>query len=401
MGTMTSYSSFNDAKKPIIGDGFKIAFTNAGISFIAGFACFSTVGYLIGAGSPVSDKVSSIGLAFVAYPAAIELMPGPNVWAFVLGVTLFTLGIDSSFSMLEATATVMADAPAFKEMPRKLLALILCVLGAISSIAFSFNWGFTYFDVVDHYLNVYLMLLIGVLETAGVGWVYEAEEICSKGRNMKYSVIVLTFGYWVTLAVMGPISFFVIPKDKIMLGPILFWVIFILFCAGSWFISGLPYGEWVSNVFFAGVRKLSRDMTRLSKEIGDATQYWWETPFEIWWNFCIKFWCPFAIYMLLMYSFKNDTENMYGGYHMFWQYMGFLYPLGGFIAFVIPLFTCTEADPDNPMEDEPYDGNDRIGTGIGMDEKAKLQRADEKAKQKEIEMQTNPDSTEAQKKLEE
>ena len=178
MGTMTSYSSFNDSKKPIIGDGFKIAFTNAGISFIAGFACFSTVGYLIGAGSPVSGEVSSIGLAFVAYPAAIELMPGPNVWAFILGVTLFTLGIDSSFSMLEATATVMADAPAFKDMPRKLLALILCVLGAISSIAFSFNWGFTYFDVVDHYLNVYLMLLIGVLETAGVGWVYEADYIC-------------------------------------------------------------------------------------------------------------------------------------------------------------------------------------------------------------------------------
>ena len=174
MGTMTSYSSFNDVQKPIIGDGFKIAFTNAGISFIAGFACFSTVGYLIGQGSPVSGNVSSIGLAFVAYPAAIEMMPGPNVWAFILGVTLFTLGIDSSFSMLEATATVMADAPAFKNMPRKLLALLLCVLGAISSIAFSFNWGFTYFDVVDHYLNVYLMLLIGVLETMGVGWVYEA-----------------------------------------------------------------------------------------------------------------------------------------------------------------------------------------------------------------------------------
>ena len=389
MGTMTSYSSFNDSKKPIIGDGFKIAFTNAGISFIAGFACFSTVGYLIGAGSPVSGEVSSIGLAFVAYPAAIELMPGPNVWAFILGVTLFTLGIDSSFSMLEATATVMADAPAFKDMPRKLLALILCVLGAISSIAFSFNWGFTYFDVVDHYLNVYLMLLIGVLETAGVGWVYEAEYVCNKGRNMKSSVIVLTAGYWATLAIMGPVSFFVIPKEQILLGPIIFWVIFIVFCAGSWMISGLAYGEWVKNVFFAGVRKLSRDMTKLSKFEGDIKQYWWETPFEVWWNFCIKFWCPFAIYMLLMYSFKNDTENMYGGYHIFWQVMGFLYPIGGFISFVIPLFTCTEEDPDNPMPDVEYDENDRTGTGMTMDERAKLDR---------IEAKMNPDSTTAEKK---
>ena len=72
MGTMTSYSSFNPIDKPIIGDGFKIAFINAGISFFAGFAVFSVVGYLIGINSPVSDKVASIGLAFIAYPAAIE-----------------------------------------------------------------------------------------------------------------------------------------------------------------------------------------------------------------------------------------------------------------------------------------------------------------------------------------
>lgn len=56
MGTMTSYSSFNPIDKPIIGDGFKIAFINAGISFFSGFAVFSVVGYLIGIGSPVSDK---------------------------------------------------------------------------------------------------------------------------------------------------------------------------------------------------------------------------------------------------------------------------------------------------------------------------------------------------------
>ena len=107
MGTMTSYSSFNDVNKPIIGDAFKIAFINSGISFMAGFAVFSVVGYLIGINSPVSDKTASIGLAFIAYPAAIETMPAPNFWAFILAVTLFTLGIDSAFSMLEAAATVM------------------------------------------------------------------------------------------------------------------------------------------------------------------------------------------------------------------------------------------------------------------------------------------------------
>ena len=111
---MTSYSSFNPMEKPIIGDAFKIAFINSGISFFAGFAVFSVVGYLQGIGSPVAAKTASIGLAFIAYPAAIETLPGSNGWAFILAITLFTLGIDSAFSLLEAASTVMQDSPTFK-----------------------------------------------------------------------------------------------------------------------------------------------------------------------------------------------------------------------------------------------------------------------------------------------
>merc|ERR1719464_2039534 len=183
MGTMTSYSSYNDKHKPIIGDAFRIAITNSFISFMAGFAVFSTVGYLVGANSPVASKTASIGLAFIAYPAAIETMPGPNFWSFILGITLFTLGIDSAFSMLEAASTVMQDSPQFRKWPQKVIALFLVSLGALCSLAFSFNWGFTLFDVVDNYLNVYLMLLVGVLETMGVGWIYEFGQVYGKGKN--------------------------------------------------------------------------------------------------------------------------------------------------------------------------------------------------------------------------
>jgi SNF family Na+-dependent transporter len=177
MGSMTSYGSFNKKYKPIIGDSFQIAFINCGISFFAGFAVFSVVGYLNGIGSPVASKTASIGLAFIAYPAAIEEMPGSNGWSFILSVTLFTLGIDSAFSLMEAASTVMQDSPMFKEMPRKLIALILCVLGAFFSLFFSFNWGFTYFDVVDHFLNVYLMLLLGIMECFGAAWVYGVGQV--------------------------------------------------------------------------------------------------------------------------------------------------------------------------------------------------------------------------------
>ena len=368
MGTMTSYSSFNPRNKPIIGDGIKIALTNALISFIAGFACFSVVGYLVERDSPVSDKVASIGLAFVAYPAAIETMTYPNFWAVILGITLFTLGIDSSFSMLEAVSTVMSDAYMFRDMPRKLLALILCVIGAISSIFFSYNWGFTYFDVVDHFLNVYLMLLIGILETAGVGWVYEAIEICEKGGDkVKLAVIIWAATYWGSLIITGFITFFIFAKfapSLVFFGPL----IFIFCCIVGWLVSvsvsGLGFKQWHKTIAMGGVRKLARYLTKLSKEVGNNTQEWWEDPFEMYWGFTIKYWCPFAIFQLFMFSFLKDTESPYGGYHVFWQWMGYVYPAGGFLAFIIPVFTCTEKDPLNDLEDTAFDENDRVGTGV-------------------------------------
>lgn len=317
MGSMTSYSSFNPVEKPIIGDGIKIALINSFISFMAGFAVFSVVGYLIGINSPVAEKTASIGLAFVAYPAAIETMPAPNLWAFILAVTLFTLGIDSAFSILEAAATVMQDSPIFKGWPRKLIALFLVVLGSIGSIFFSFNWGFTYFDVVDNYLNVYLMLLLGVLETMGASWVYEAKEIYAKGRNYKMSAMVLAAGFW-SAAILTPAISIFSESSEGWIGLIAFWVWMLILWPISFFISGLSFKEWKSNVMFYGVRKLSRAMTKLSKDKGDNKTYVWEIIFEHWWGFSIKYWVPFALNWLLFFSLKNDLDEKYGGYHMFW-----------------------------------------------------------------------------------
>ena len=394
MGTMTSYSSFNPETKPIIKDGFIIAFTNFFISFCAGFAVFSVVGYLIGIDSPVSDKTSSIGLAFVAYPAAIETMPVPNLWAFILGVTLFTLGIDSSFSMLEAAATVMQDSPMFRKWPRKLIALFLVVLGAICSIFFSFNWGFTFFVVVDQYLNVYLMLVIGILETFGAGWVYEAKQIFEKGRNYKLSLLILAVGYWVGVIVI-PLASIFSDSSEGWIGLIAFWV-WVLICGlVSFLVSGLKFGEWISNIAFFGTRKLARFMTKLSKYVGDDRRRWWEPLFEYWWGFCIKYFVPFALSFLIFNNLRVDTETPYEGYHIFWQVVGFMFPISGLLVFVLSIFIWTEKQEFE--QDPPFDETDYKGTGAPMtafgnlskQEDQHLQRMEsmsqsQKAKQQEL-----------------
>jgi SNF family Na+-dependent transporter len=113
--------------------------------------------------SPVAEKVSSIGLAFIAYPAAIETMPGANFWSLMLSVTLFFLGIDSAFAMTEGTIIVLHDSALGKKFSKPMISFAVCFFGAAFSTLFCFNWGFTFFDVVDHYLNVYTILLMGIM----------------------------------------------------------------------------------------------------------------------------------------------------------------------------------------------------------------------------------------------
>jgi len=46
MGGMTSLSSYNRRNKPIIGDTIIISLSNSAVSFIAGFAVWTVVGYM-------------------------------------------------------------------------------------------------------------------------------------------------------------------------------------------------------------------------------------------------------------------------------------------------------------------------------------------------------------------
>ena len=114
---------------------------------------------------------------------------------------------------------------------------------------------------------------------------------------------------------------------------------------------------------FCGVRKLSRAMTKLSKEAGDTKTYLWETLFEFWWGFSLKFWVPFALNFLIFYSLKNDLDEKYGGYHMFWQVMGFIYPIAGILVFVLSAILCKEPEPFSHDVDAAFEEDDHTGTG--------------------------------------
>ena len=112
---MIAYGSYLSKDAEVTKDAMIIGFADAAISFLSGFAAFGTLGYLAQiSGVAISDMShTGIMLAFVTYPEALGQMPGGSLgvilFSLVFFLMLFTLAIDSAFSIMEAIITAVVD----------------------------------------------------------------------------------------------------------------------------------------------------------------------------------------------------------------------------------------------------------------------------------------------------
>ncbi|MBN1645233.1 sodium-dependent transporter [Candidatus Woesearchaeota archaeon] len=175
-GIMIAYASFND-KINIKKDAWITAITNSVISIVAGFAVFSTLGFMAAKQSVPVAELAAEGpsLAFIAYPQALSLMPYAGLFSLIFFVTLLSLAIDSAFSFVEAVSTVFSDA--FKRISKKWISLVICIGGFLCGIIFTSRAGMYFLDLFDHFATNYGLVLVGIFECLAVGWVYGAPKL--------------------------------------------------------------------------------------------------------------------------------------------------------------------------------------------------------------------------------
>jgi len=176
-GIMIAYASYLPRKADIVKDAVIICFGNCAFSIFAGFAVFGTLGYMATkTGQPVSEVVKeSIGLAFVTYPQAISLMPGPaNLFGIVFFASLVIAGLSSAVSLVEAFSSAIIDKFHF---PRRSVVSAVCISGFFGSIIFTAKSGLYWIDIADHFITHYGLVVIGLLECLLIGWVFKASKL--------------------------------------------------------------------------------------------------------------------------------------------------------------------------------------------------------------------------------
>jgi NSS family neurotransmitter:Na+ symporter len=173
-GIMIAYASYLPAKANISKNAFLTAFINSGFSLFAGFAVFSVLGFMAASqGKPIADVVTkSIGLAFVAYPQAVSLMPGGNFFGAIFFLSLMIAGLSSSISIIEAFTSAVVDKFG---VSRKAIVSLVCMLGFLGSIIFTTQAGLIWLDIADHFLTHYGLVVVGIAECILVGWFFKLD----------------------------------------------------------------------------------------------------------------------------------------------------------------------------------------------------------------------------------
>jgi len=170
-GIMIAYSSYLARDANIFKNSLIVGFANSSYEVFAGFGVFSVLGYMATQqGKEINEVVESgIGLAFVAYPKAISMLPHGRAFGFLFFLLLIIAGISSSISIIEAFTSAMLDK--FSVSRRKVITCI-CVIGFFGSLLFTTNVGLFWLDIVDHFLNQYGLITVGIVEALVVGWLY-------------------------------------------------------------------------------------------------------------------------------------------------------------------------------------------------------------------------------------
>ncbi|XP_051284196.1 sodium- and chloride-dependent GABA transporter 2-like isoform X2 [Dicentrarchus labrax] len=190
LGSLTALGSYNKYNNDCYKDSFLLCLLNSSTSFLAGFAIFSVLGFMAEEqGVDIATVAQSgPGLAFIAYPRAVAMMPFPQLWAVCFFLMIIMLGLDTQFVSLEALMTSVSDLYPHlirRGHRRELLLLFVCVVCFLVGLVMVTPGGLYVFQIYDHFsCSGASLLLLSIFQSLAIGWVYGAERFSANIRDM-------------------------------------------------------------------------------------------------------------------------------------------------------------------------------------------------------------------------
>ncbi|WP_440683089.1 sodium-dependent transporter [Cysteiniphilum halobium] len=177
-GVMFAYGALLDKKVKIGRTCTIVVIGDTLASIICSMIVFSVLGHVAHIdGKNIHDVVSGgIGLAFVVIPHALTLLPAAQeFFSFIFYASVFFLALTSIVSLFEAILAALMDSKI--KLKRASILLVICVALLICNLFYTMGNGLYLLDVVDHFINGYLMLVVMVTEVLVIAWLYDINKL--------------------------------------------------------------------------------------------------------------------------------------------------------------------------------------------------------------------------------
>uniref|UniRef100_A0A8B9GLV6 Transporter n=1 Tax=Amazona collaria TaxID=241587 RepID=A0A8B9GLV6_9PSIT len=173
-GCLTALGSYNKYTNNCYRDCIMLCFLNSTTSLVAGFAIFSVLGFMAREqGVPIAEVAESgPGLAFIAYPTAVTMMPVSQLWSCLFFLMLIFLGLDSQVQQKPLPSNIGGG------RSKRNSAMTISPLPLQQG-------GMYIFQLFDYYAaSGTCLLFLAIFEVICVGWVYGANRFYDNIEDM-------------------------------------------------------------------------------------------------------------------------------------------------------------------------------------------------------------------------
>ncbi|KAM8982281.1 sodium- and chloride-dependent transporter XTRP3 isoform 2-T3 [Sarcophilus harrisii] len=123
--------------------------------------------------SELNTAVQGTGLSFIVYTEAIKNMEVSQLWSVLYFIMLLMLGIGSMLGNTAAILTPLTDSKTISShLPKEAISGLVCLLNCIIGLLFTMEAGNYWFDIFNDYAATLSLLLIVLVETIAVCYVY-------------------------------------------------------------------------------------------------------------------------------------------------------------------------------------------------------------------------------------
>ncbi|NXR03446.1 SC6A9 protein, partial [Sagittarius serpentarius] len=171
--TMASYNKFHNN---CYRDSIIISITNCATSVYAGFVIFSILGFMANHLGVDVSKVADHGpgLAFVAYPEALTLLPISPLWSILFFFMLILLGLGTQFCLLETLVTAIVDEVGNEWIIRRktFVTLGVAVAGFLLGVPLTTRAGIYWLLLMDNYAASFSLVIISCIMCVAIMYIY-------------------------------------------------------------------------------------------------------------------------------------------------------------------------------------------------------------------------------------